>query len=164
MRKVIKITVIVVVFAVIGVVSYLLLSNGSGIAEGKYFIKNNSEFPNAYAIVSGKTIQFFNIDFNGMFREQQLSSILTAQEERGLLDTGYTKEELIELSDINHLVVDQPYDFSKLKPLKQGTNEYSYFFAVEGNYFGLWVNYNTWDKVMKIPERNEDGTDIIFER
>lgn len=164
MKKKIMVFIIVIALATIGVVGYLIIRNGSRIPEGKYMIKNYAEFPDAYAIVSGKTIQFYNIDFNSMYREKELYYILTAQEERGVLDTGYTKEKLIELSDINHLVVDKPYDFSELHPLERGENEFSYYLAVEGNLFGLWVHYNTVDKVIKLNGKTEPDSDIIFER
>ena len=105
MKKKIIILIIIIALAAIGVGGYLILRNARTIPEGKYMIKNYAEYPDAYAIVSGKTIQFFNIDFNEMYRERELYYVLTAQEERGVLDTGYTKEELIELSDLNRLVV-----------------------------------------------------------
>lgn len=164
MKKSIKYIILVSVLTVVGIISYLFLLNSNGLAEGKYYIKNNMEFPDAYVLVNDNTIQFFNIDFNSMFREQQLSSILIAQEERGVLNTGLSRQELENLSDINHLVVDQAYDFSALNPMKQGTNEYSYFLACEGNLFGLWINYNTWDKIIKIPGKTPTDQEIVFEK
>ena len=72
MKKKIMVFIIVIALATIGVVGYLIIRNGSRIPEGKYMIKNYAEFPDAYAIVSGKTIQFYNIDFNSMYREKEL--------------------------------------------------------------------------------------------
>lgn len=163
MRKNIFIVLVIFIF---GIICYLFLHDGNKIPNGKYLIKSNEKFPNAYAMVSGKTIQFFNIDFNSMFREQQLSSILTAQEERGFLNTGYTKDELIELSDINHLVVDQVYDFSKLRVIPDDTDKNSFFYhlAIEGDYFGLWIKYNTVDKVLCVPGKTAEDPELIFER
>ena len=164
MKKKIIILIIIIALADIGVGGYLILRNARTIPEGKYMIKNYAEYPDAYAIVSGKTIQFFNIDFNEMYREQELYYILTAQEERGVLDTGYTKEELIELSDLNRLVVKKPYNFSELNPLDRFENEFSYYLAVEGNLFGVWVHYNTAEKVLKLNGKEEPDPDIAFAR
>lgn len=122
----------------------------NGIPSGIYMIKDNDRYPNAYAEVSEKTIQFFMIDLNEYYQEMQKTSYRRVIEN----DPGYygvvTEDELNMLTDLNAIYVDNPYDYSTSEVSKVGTNLYSYFTLYHDNFLGVVTHYDTKDKLLKI--------------
>lgn len=162
-RKVLLIGLMVVLLVLIpvGILTFMRLSSGK-IADGIYKIKDNPDYPNAYIKVSGDSFQVFNLDMNRYWQEKQLDFILRMQNNENLeFDSGYTEEELRNLSDLNKLYVDKPYHYDSELRDKQGTYRYDYPCLSAGNLFGIYLEYDAWNHTLTIVR---NGIELRFEK
>lgn len=120
------------------------------IAEGTYRVRNCSEFPDAYVVVKDNEIQFYNIDLNKLYREDQLKDF------KGWIEHGIgvemTEEQIEKASDLNEMFVTNPWkiDYNLKSNNKQGTFRYVYFCIVDGTRFGLILQYDSLHKTLQL--------------
>ncbi|MBD5158139.1 MAG: hypothetical protein HDT13_10980 [Butyrivibrio sp.] len=152
MKKRILIIIIVVLLIVLPIaVNFLFKINSNRMANGTYYAVNCEEYPDAYVVVKGETIQFYNIDLNSIYREDQLNSIYEDHNNENLsFRIEVTDEELLEMSDLNNMFVNNPYKYDPEKGWKDGTFVFYYRCLSEKYWFGLGLLYNSWDRTIKI--------------
>jgi len=163
MKKKLKIIIALIIIAAIpiGIVVYLKLSSGN-IDDGTYRIVDNGQFPDAYIVVKGKTIQLFNIDLNEFWRQKQYDRIVKLQNSKELdFSTGLTEEQLWEAADLNAMFVDNAYEYDPDLREKTGTYEYEYSCLSTGNLFGVYLTYDSWNKTICVENM---GIKLSFER
>ncbi|MGN0374023.1 MAG: hypothetical protein ACI4EN_00865 [Butyrivibrio sp.] len=135
---------------------------GKNMSDGTYYVTDCEEFPEAYIVVKNGTLQFYNIDLNKIYREEQFNSIYDMQSNENLqFDTGYNREELWEMSDLNKMYVDNFYTYDEDRISKDGTFSYIYNCKTTGNLFGLFLKYDSWNKTIKI---NNYQMQILFKK
>lgn len=134
------------------------ISSGK-IADGTYRIRNCSEFPDAYIVVKGNKIQFYNIDLNKLYREEELKDF------KGWIEHGIgvemTQEQIEKASDLNELFVTNPWEiaYDLEGNNKQGTFSYVYFCIVKDTCFGLVLQYDSLHKTIQL--NNADAQKIL---
>lgn len=160
MKKIIKISIIAI-SAIAILVSVILMNyiGGKEITEGTYRIKGYKSYPNAYIEVKGNTVQFHNIDLNAIYREYQLESYKKVLESN--TEVSITEEELEQISDLNELLVENPYEVDYDTDSKSGTFTYIYFCYANGYPFGVVLKYDSFHKTLKI---NNAVQKIVFEK
>ena len=161
-KKILIIIGIILLIAIPIAVNFLLKVNAKRMANGTYYAVNCEKYPDAYVVVKGETIQFYNIDLNATYRKDQLDSIYMKQNNENLsFDTGLTDEELLELSDLNNMFVNNPYEYDFDNGWKEGT--FVYLLRCDGyeRLFGLYLLYDSWNKTITI---NNDQLKITFEK
>lgn len=125
------------------IVYILTRTQNDRIPVGKYRIKDNDKYPDAYLEVTEHTVQYFNIDLNEYYQEMQMLSY------RRLVDNDpeyygvITDEQLRMLTDLNTIYVDQPFDYSEFEAIKTGTNTYAYRMTYHDNFLGVGLRYYT---------------------
>ena len=159
MKKFIVSLVIVLLAAIPVVVFFLTRGGGSDIAEGKYVLVNDTRFPDAYAVVKGKTIQFFNIDLNAYYQENMIEMYRRVEKNRTEAYTPLSDEELFRLTDLNSDFVDNAISFSDVQAQKVGTKQYNYTFIHEP--FGIIIRYDSAQKTITMMQ---DGVNIQFQK
>ena len=161
-KKILFIIAIIVLITIPTVIFFTLKINGKSMSNGTYYAVNCEEYPDAYVVVKGETIQFYNIDLNAIYREDQLNSVYMKQNNENLsFNTGLTDEELLELSDLNNMFVNNPYKYDSEDRWKEGTYIYYYRCLSYGNWFGLHLLYDSWNKTITI---NNYQLKITFEK
>ncbi len=163
MKKKMKLIIALIVIAVIpiAIVLYLKLGNGN-ISDGTYHIVGNGEFPDAYIVVKGKTIQLYNIDLNSYWRQKQYDRIVKMQNSEALgFSTGLSDEQLWAAADLNAMFVDNSYEYDPDLQKKTGTYEYEYPCLSTGNLFGVFLTYDSWNKTICVENM---GIQLNFER
>lgn len=134
------------------------ISSGK-IAEGTYRIRNCSEFPDAYIVVKGNKVQFYDIDLNKLYREKELESF------KGWVEHGVgvemTEKQIEKASDLNELFVTHPWeiDYDIVGDNKDGTFTYIYFCIVKDTPFGLVLQYDSLHKTIQL--NNSDPQKIF---
>lgn len=119
MKKKLIVLLIIVLLVVTPIIVYFLTrGGGSDIAEGKYVIVNDTKFPDAYAVVKGKTIQFFNIDLNAYYQETMIEAYRRVEKSRTEPYTPMSDGELFRLTDLNSDFVDNAISFQILRRIK----------------------------------------------
>lgn len=160
MKKKLIVLLIIVLLVVTPIIVYFLTrGGGSDIAEGKYAIVNDTRFPDAYAVVKGKTIQFFNIDLNAYYQETMIEAYRRVEKSRKEAYTPMSDEELFQLSDLNSDFVDKAISFSGIEADKVGTNQYNYNFIHAP--FGIIIRY---DSARKTITTMHHGINIQFQK
>ena len=150
-KKILFIIAIIVLITIPTVIFFTLKINAKRMASGTYYAVNCEEYPDAYVVVKGETIQFYNIDLNAIYREDQLNSVYMKQNNENLsFNTGLTDEELLELSDLNNMFVNNPYKYDFKDGWKEGT--FVYLLRCDGyeRLFGLYLLYDSWNKTITI--------------
>ncbi|MBR5347974.1 MAG: hypothetical protein IK125_01925 [Lachnospiraceae bacterium] len=110
---------------------------------GKYRIKDNIKYPDAYIEVTEHTIQYFNIDLNEYYQEMQMHSYRRVVDNDPEYYGVITDEQLKKLTDLNTVYVDQPFDYSEVEAIKTGTNTYTYRMTYHDNFLGVGLRYYT---------------------
>lgn len=128
------------------------------IAEGTYRVRNCSEFPDAYFVVKDNEIQFYNIDLNKLYREEQLKDF------KGWIEHGIgvnmTEEQIEKASDLNEMFVTNPWKIDyDIENNKQGTFSYIYFCIVKDTRFGLILQYDSLHKTLQL--NNADPQKVL---
>lgn len=147
--------------AIVFLMLVIVVGNASSgrIAEGTYRIRNCSEFPDAYIVVKGNKIQFYNIDLNKLYREEELKDF-KAWIEHGI-GVEMTQEQIEKASDLNELFVTNPWEiaYDLEGNNKQGTFSYVYFCIVKDTCFGLVLQYDSLHKTLQL--NNADAQKIL---
>jgi len=160
MKKKLIVLLIIVLLVVTPIIVYFLTrGGGSDIAEGKYVIVNDTKFPDAYAVVKGKTIQFFNIDLNAYYQETMIEAYRRVEKSRTEPYTPMSDGELFRLTDLNSDFVDNAISFSNIEADKVGTNQYNYDFIHAP--FGIIIRY---DSARKTITTMHHGINIQFQK
>jgi len=160
MKKKLIVLLIIVLLVVTPIIVYFLTrGGGSDIAEGKYAIVNDTRFPDAYAVVKGKTIQFFNIDLNAYYQETMIEAYRRVEKSRTEPYTPMSDGELFRLTDLNSDFVDNAISFSNIEADKVGTNQYNYDFIHAP--FGIIIRY---DSARKTITTMHHGINIQFQK
>lgn len=134
----------------------------SDMADGTYHVVDCETYPNAYIIVKGQTVQFYNIDLNATYGDSQFEEVYWMQTRKEApIDTGYTIEELKQMADLNVAFCENSYNYSKVNVHKQGTFTYWYPCRTDAQFFGLQLIYNSWDRTIKI---NNYQMNILFKK
>lgn len=159
MKKILKIILIILIIISIPILLYFMFRTPEGtIKEGKYYVVDFKEYPKAYIEIEDNTIKMYNIDLNKIFQEKQLEKI-NKMKESGGFDTGLTDEQLLEVSDLNKMFVDNAYTYDIDKASKEGTYTWIYPCLGEGNWFGLWFTNDSFDETLTI---KSDDLTIVF--
>lgn len=160
MKKKLIVLLIIVLLVVTPIIVYFLTrGGGSDIAEGKYAIVNDTRFPDAYAVVKGKTIQFFNIDLNAYYQKTMTEIYRRAEKSRTEPYTPMSDEELFQLTDLNSDFVDKAISFSSIEADKVGTKQYNYVFIHAP--FGIVIRYDSAQKTITMMN---EGINIKFQK
>ena len=162
MKKVTKIIIILVAAVVLFVAAFLISrAGGSKLANGTYHITNSEAYPDAYIVVDGNQIQFYNIDLNALYRDDQMENY------RKLVERGsipqLTEEQLEQVSDLNALFVTNPWEmnYDEIVVDKRGTFTYVYFCMVKDTFFGKVLQYNSLHRTIQINDENPEKV-LIF--
>lgn len=147
--------------AIVFLVMILVISNMSRmqIAEGTYRVTNCDEYPDAYIVVNENNIQFYNIDLNMLYREEQIKDF------QGWIEHGVggelTEEQIEMASDLNEMFVSNSWeiDYDLESNNKQGTFSYVYFCIVKDTRFGLVLQYDSMHKTIQL--NNADTQKIL---
>lgn len=157
-KKIIFIVAAVLIIAIpVLILNFVKRTNKGGLENGKYKVTDCKEFPDACIIVKGNTIQLENIDLNSIYREGQLEQIMKIQHE-GIADLGYSDVELEEMSDLNKIFIENKFTFDERDITKDGTYTYLYRCYCDGNLFGLYFLYDSWNKTIKINNYQKEIT------
>lgn len=133
------------------VIFFTLKITGKRFANGTYYAVDCEEYPDAYVVVKGETIQFYNIDLNTTYSQKQLDDIYEAHNNENLLfRIEISEAELLERADLNNIFVNNPYEYNSEKCYKEGTFIYYYPFMTYSNLMGLDIVYDSWNKIIKI--------------
>lgn len=150
-RKILIILGIILLLAIPLVVLFTLKMTGKRFANGIYYAVDCEEYPDAYLVVKGKTLQFYNIDLNAEYGQEQLDDIYEAHNNENLLfRIEISDEELLERADLNNIFVNNPYEYNPEKCYKEGTFIYYYPFMTYSNLMRLDIVYDSWNKTIKI--------------
>lgn len=163
MKKKLRIIIIILVLIAIpcGILLYLSMNNGR-IDDGKYRIVGSAEFPDAYIVVKGDELRFFNIDMNSLWQKKQYDRVIKMQNSETLdFSTGFTEEQLWEMSDLNNMFVNNPFTYDPENRTKQGTYVYEYTCLSSGNLFGVFLTYDSWNHTICV---ENNGIKLQFER
>lgn len=161
-KKTLIIIGIILLIAIPFGVNFLLKMNAKKMTDGRYYAVDCEEFPEAYVIVKGNTIQFYNIDLNSVYREEQLDSVYKKQDNENMnFNTGLSDEKLFELSDLNDMFVNNKYEYDIDNGWKKGTFTYLFRCMGYGNWFGLSLSYDAWNRTITI---NNYQLQITFKR
>lgn len=160
MKKIIYSIVVILLIVVLVVVLKFTKKQPKGIANGTYYVVNCPEYSDAYINVKNNTIQIYNLDVNSIYREEQVNKIkkICSNKEFGI---SLTDKEIEELSDLNKMFVDNPYEIDWDKCYKDGTYSYVCQCYCKGNYFGLIFIYDSYNKTVKI---NNYQKKIVFKK
>ena len=152
MKKKILIAVgIIVLIALPIAVDFLLKIYSNGMANGIYYAVDCEEYPDAYVVVKGETIQFYNIDLNAIYRQEELDDLYKAHNNEKLsFKIDVTEEELLEMSDLNNKFVNNPYKYDPEKGWKDGTFVFLYRCMDDRDWFGLHLLYDSWNRTVTI--------------
>ena len=120
---------------------------------------NDIRFPEAYAVVKGKTIQFFNIDLNAYYQETMIAAYRKVEKARTEDYIPMSEEELNRLSDLNSEFVNNAADFSNAQVQKVGTKQYNYNFLHAP--FGIIIRYDAANKTITTMHH---GINIEFQK
>ncbi|MBD5158150.1 MAG: hypothetical protein HDT13_11035 [Butyrivibrio sp.] len=143
-------------------VNFMLKINSDKMANGIYYAVDFEEYPDAYAVVKGETIQFYNIDLNAIYREEQLNRVYQVHNNENLsFQIEVTEEELLEMSDLNNIFVNNPYQYDLGNGWKEGTFVFYYPCISDRYWFGLHLLYDSWNKTIKI---NNSQLQITFKK
>ena len=143
-------------------VNFLLKINTKKITDGTYYAVNCEEYPDAYVVVKGDTLQFYNIDLNAIYQKDQLNSVYKAHNNENLsFRIDVTEEELLKLSDLNDMFVNNSCKYDLSKGWKNGTFVYSFRCVTYHDWFGLYFLYDTWNRTITI---NNYQLQITFKR
>ena len=161
-RKTLIIIGIIVIIAIPFAINFILKINSAKIVNGTYYAVDCEEYPDAYAVVKGETIQFYNIDLNAIYREEQLNGVYKAHNNENLsFKIDVTEEELLELSDLNDMFVNNPCEYDLGKGWKDGTFVYVFRCVRYNGWFGLYFLYDSWNRTLKI---NNSQLQITFKK
>ncbi len=159
MKKKVLITIGVILIVLLPIIIYFLVSSSSEkIANGKYYVVQCEEYPDAYAVVQDGTIRFHNIDLNKIYQKEQVDTYCKLNK---LSSSSELSEEAVIMSDLNYIFSDNAYQLDEDKVIKKGTFEYWYPCNVNDSVFGLQIIYNSWDKTIRI---NNYQMAITFEK
>lgn len=155
------------IIACIGVTAAVLLAGvllisflcGEKFTEGKYFVENFEDYPDAYIEVMGNKIQFYNIDLNAIYREEQIRTYKKLVDYDP--DFAIPEDELEIASDLNDMFVNNPYEIVYSPDNQIGTFEYLYHCYRPDLAFGLVLKYDSFHKTFLINNYNQK---ILFKR
>lgn len=137
--------------AVLFAVKFVLRLTGNKIGSGRYHAVDCGMYPDAYIEVDGTGIRFGNIDLNALYRKNQLENILKIQHDEDIaFDTGFSDEELEEMSDLNKMFVENTFEYDPDLATKDGTYTKLYRCYCDGNLFGLYLKYDAWNRTITI--------------
>ena len=160
MKKTVAVVgIVVAAIALLAGVTMLSYIGGEEITEGTYKIRNYPDYPEAYIEVKGNEIQFHNIDLNAIYRDDQVADYHKMVEMNS--DFAVAEEEFDIVSDLNWLLVDNPYKLEYDGDAMQGTFEYVYFCTYKGTPFGVVIIYDSFHKTLMI---NNYTQKILFEK
>lgn len=161
-KKILLVAAFILIILLPIVINLILKTSNSDITEGTYYAVDCEAFPDAYIEVKGQTIQFYNIDLNEIYGDSQFDVIYQAQiREENPFDTGFTIEELKQMSDLNSAFCENSYTYNADKVQKQGTFVFWYPCMTEGQLFGIQLLYDSWEDTLKI---NNYQMNILFEK
>lgn len=152
-KKIITILLLIVIaIAVLVAVIVFSVSNNGELASGTYHITDFEEYQDAYIEVKDNALQFYNIDLNAIYQKEQMDEYNKLISKRP--DFALPEDELEKSSDLNLLLVDNPYyfDYEWVGDAKSGTFEYTYFLYSGNNYmgFGLVILYDSFHKTIHV--------------
>lgn len=154
-------TVLAIALAIVILIIIIAVGDISSgkIAEGTYRIKNCSEFPDAYIVVRGNKVQFYDIDLNKLYREEQLENFKRLVEHG--IGVEMTEKQIEKASDLNEMFVINSWeiDYDLVGDNKDGTFTYIYFCMVKDTFFGLVLQYDSLHKTIQL--NNSDPQKIL---
>lgn len=146
-KKIITICVIVVLVLIpVALILWYNLFSGN-IRNGKFYVTNCEEYPDAYIEVKDEKIFIYNMDLNALYQEKQIENLRSFNK---IYELNFTEEEIMELTDLNYFFSVEGYDASEINPIKLGTFEYWYGCLVQDTTTGLHIKYNSWKNTMVI--------------
>lgn len=152
MKKKLIIAIVVILLIALPVGLYFLLKLNSGkLAEGKYRIVGSEKYPDAYIEVKGSEFRVYNIDLNEYWRQTMYDKIVGLQNNPNVeFDSGYSEEELWNISDLNEVYVNKAYQYDPDQKEKIGTYTFEYACLYAGNLFGLYIDYDSWNQTIEL--------------
>lgn len=156
-KVIIVIIAMLVILIPIGIIVGVNL-NSDNIRNGKYYVKNCEEYPDAYIEIKAEKIYIHNIDLNALYQEKQLENLRKFVE---IYELNYSEEEILLIADLNNTFSVEGYDLSEVAVIKEGTFTYWYPCHVQNTTVGLQITYNSWENTITI---NNQGYDFIFKK
>lgn len=161
-KKTLIIIGIILLIAIPFAVNFILKINSSKMRNGTYYAVDCEEYPDAYVVVKGETLQFYNIDLNAIYQEEQLNGVYKAHNNENLSSRiDVTEEELLKLSDLNDMFVKNPCAYDMSKGWKDGTFVHVFRCVRYQGWFGLYFIYDSWKGTIKI---NNSQQQITFKK
>ena len=161
-KKTLIIIGIILLIAIPFAVNLMLKMNSKKMANGKYYVVDCEEYPDAYMVVKGETLQFYNIDLNAIYQGEQLNRLYKGNDNENIsFKIEVTDEELLEMSDLNNMFVNNPYKYDPEKVWKDGTFVYYYRCVTDRYWFGLHLLYDSWNKTITV---NNSQQQITFKK
>lgn len=164
MKKTAKISIgiigAIIILAVIIAISGI---GGGKIADGTYRVTNCEAYPDAYIVVEGNKVQFYNIDLNALYRDKQRKEF-EGWMERGV-GANMTEEQIERVSDLNALFVSNAWeiDYDLVDNNKQGTFTYVHFCIVKDARFGLVLQYDALHKTIQLNDADPEKV-FVFKK
>ncbi|MCI8408898.1 MAG: hypothetical protein HFJ09_06460 [Lachnospiraceae bacterium] len=117
---------IVVVLPVIWLVFF---SYDSTVADGRYYVQNSKEYPDAYIEVKDGKAQFFQVDLNFYYKEWVVDNYTAYENLHNGEMTEEEKKELSESVDLNALFCEKETEIDKSVFLEVEKDVYAYSFG-----------------------------------
>lgn len=159
MKNVIKIPLIILAALLLIIVVFRFTYIGDGrIDDGTYEITGFDQYPDAYIVVAGDTVQFYNIDLNKIYQAGELEQYKEIVEKNQ--DLEMTEEEVARYSDLNTLMVQNAYpiNYDEQADSKTGTFTYSYSMYPGQWGFGFGIEYDSFHKTIHIGHHIQELT------
>lgn len=156
-RIVILAIIIVVILIPIAIMLgiYVLSDN---IRNGKYYVTNCEEYPDAYIEIKDKKMYIHNMDLNYYYQEKQLYDLQKFVE---IYELNYSEEEILLIADLNNTFSVEGYDLSEVSVIKKGTFSFWYPCNVKDTTVALQITYNSWENTLTI---SNQGYDFVFKK
>jgi hypothetical protein len=159
MKKAIKIALIILAALILMITVFKVTYIGDGrIDDGTYEITGFDQYPDAYIVVAGDTVQFYNIDLNQIYQAGQMAQYKEVVEKNQ--DLKMTEEEVARYSDLNTLMVQNAYpiNYDEQTDSKTGTFTYSYSMYPGQWAFGFGIEYDSFHKTIHIGHHIQELT------
>lgn len=163
-KKLILFFSVLLIVIIIPVLIYqFLYVDNSKVSNGKYYIQNSQDYPDAYIEVKDGRAKFVNIDLNAIYQKNVVSryiETMEAQKEQKLNDKQ--KTEATENIDLNKKFCNDFFEIEyDIASSHRSKYEYNYIFSMITDFTGLQCTYDYHEKSITV--ENEPKT-LIFKK
>ena len=163
-KKILVIFVLLAILFVVPVVIYhFFYIDNSKISDGKYFIQNCPEYPNAYIEVKDGKAKFSDIDLNDIYQDHVISRFIEVEEgKNGQKLSDKERKELVESINLNQKFCSDFFEIEyDILSSHRSKYEYTYIFSMITEYSGLQCTYDYHEK--RITVENEPK-ELVFQK